>query len=101
MKKYNSIIVTGSMSWDTIMDFPSRFIDFLAPEKLHQINVSFVVDNLKKQMGGTATNIAFAASQTKKVINSLDSRLRGNDSVGVYILGGLGKDGVEHLRFFK
>ncbi|MBI4973728.1 hypothetical protein HZC27_03910 [Candidatus Roizmanbacteria bacterium] len=111
MKKYNSIIIAGSMSWDTIMDFPRRFVDFLAPEKLHQINVSFVVDNLEKQMGGTATNIAFAASQIKKILISHPEFISGSDSkqmpkrvrhdTSIYILGGLGKDGKDHLRFFK
>jgi len=99
MKKYNSIIVIGSMSWDTIMDFPSRFMDYLAPEKLHQINVSFVVDNLEKQMGGTATNIAFAASQTAKAIKFQISNFK--FQIPITILGGLGKDGTEHLKFFK
>lgn len=94
------------MSWDTIMDFPSRFMDFLAPEKLHQINVSFVVDNLEKQIGGTATNIAFAASQTAKTIkfqiSNFPTFLRVNKfQIPIIILGGLGKDGKDHLAFFK
>ena len=109
MKRYSSIIVTGSMSWDTIMDFPSRFMDFLAPEKLHQINVSFVVDNLEKQMGGTATNIAYAASQTatilamtnyKSQITNQKKKIQSSNPQ-ISILGGIGKDGMEHLSFFK
>lgn len=88
------------------MDFPSRFMDFLAPEKLHQINVSFVVDNLEKQMGGTATNIAFAASQTLKLTKvqypiSNSQYPKPKFQFPIIILGGLGKDGMEHLRFFK
>ena len=109
MKRYSSLIVTGSMSWDTIMDFPSRFMDFLAPEKLHQINVSFVVDNLEKQMGGTATNIAYAASQTaailamtnhKSQITNQKKKIQSSNPQ-ISILGGIGKDGMEHLSFFK
>lgn len=109
MNKYGSIIVTGSMSWDTIMDFPSRFMDFLAPEKLHQINVSFVVDNLEKQMGGTATNIAYAASQAvtilamtnhKSQITNQKKKIQSSNPQ-ISILGGIGKDGTEHLHFFK
>lgn len=97
------------MSWDTIMDFPSRFMDFLAPEKLHQINVSFVVDNLEKQMGGTATNIAYAASQTatilamtnyKSQITNQKKKIQSSNPQ-ISILGGIGKDGMEHLSFFK
>jgi adenosine kinase len=95
--KRQYLIVTGSMSWDTIMDFPSRFIDYLNPEKLHQINVSFVVDTLKKQIGGTATNIAYAASQALSFFHQHGHVER----VTVRVLGGLGKDAGAHLRFFK
>jgi len=111
MKRYESIIVTGSMSWDTIMDFPNKFVDYLHPEKLHQINISFVVDGLEKQIGGTGTDIAYGASETKKILSMSssgltrrlkDSRLRGNDKhVGICLLGGLGKDGKDHLAFFR
>lgn len=60
MKKVNAqIIVTGSISYDEIMNFPDKFINFLDPLKLHQINVSFVVDKLEKQLGGTGLNIAY------------------------------------------
>lgn len=74
------------------MDFPQQFMSYLQPDKLHQINVSFVVNSLEKQIGGTATNIAYALSQTLKVFDSKKP---------VTILGALGKDGKEHLAFFK
>jgi adenosine kinase len=99
MKKYGSLIIAGSLSWDTIMDFPGRFVDHLAPEKLHQINVSFVVGNLERQMGGTATNIAYAASQTANAVKF--KILNSKFEIPIVILGGLGKDGGEHLRFFR
>lgn len=41
------------------MDFPGRFIDRIMPGKIHQISLSFLVDSLKKQWGGTAGNIAY------------------------------------------
>ncbi len=56
MKKF---LVTGSLAFDFIMDFPGNFSDHIDPEKLHILNISFLVDNLKKQRGGTAGNIAF------------------------------------------
>ena len=112
MKKYTSIIVTGSISWDIIMDFPHKFADYFHAEKLHQINISFAVDSLEKQMGGTATNIAYGASQAKKLFSPSSSGLtrgsmdspsesEGGNDVTVHILGGLGKDGKEHLALFK
>jgi adenosine kinase len=40
------------------MDFPGRFSDHILPEKIHILNVSFLVDTLKRQRGGVAGNIA-------------------------------------------
>lgn len=56
---FTSAIVTGSVAFDEIMDFPANFSDFIKPDKIHQLNVSFVVDRLEKQLGGTGTNIAY------------------------------------------
>ncbi len=52
------IIVTGSLAFDHIMDFPGRFSEHILPEKIHILNVSFLVDTLKRQRGGVAGNIA-------------------------------------------
>lgn len=54
-----NILVTGSLAYDYIMDFPGHFKDHILPEKLHCINISFLVDKLKKQRGGCAANIAY------------------------------------------
>jgi adenosine kinase len=54
-----SIIVTGSMAFDHIMDFPGYFKDHILPDKVHMLNVSFLVNSLKRQRGGCAANIAY------------------------------------------
>lgn len=54
-----NIIVTGSLGYDYIMNFPGRFADRIMPENIHKISLSFLVDKLNKQMGGTAGNIAY------------------------------------------
>ncbi|OGG01947.1 hypothetical protein A2Z33_01470 [Candidatus Gottesmanbacteria bacterium RBG_16_52_11] len=41
------------------MDFPGRFADRIMPDKIHRISLSFLVDKLAKQFGGTAGNIAY------------------------------------------
>jgi adenosine kinase len=41
------------------MDFPGKFADHILPEKIHILNVCFVVDGLKEKFGGTAGNIAY------------------------------------------
>ena len=53
------IIVTGSLAFDLIMNFPGKFGDHILPEKIHEINLSFLVEKLQKQYGGTAGNIAY------------------------------------------
>ena len=54
------ILVSGSLAYDRIMDFPGRFSDHLLPGKAHVINISFTVDKMVENFGGTAGNIAFA-----------------------------------------
>ena len=56
------ILVSGSLAYDRIMDFPGRFSDHIMPDKIHMINVSFTVNGLKENFGGTAGNIAYSLS---------------------------------------
>ncbi len=87
LKNYSSIIVTGSIAYDDIMNFPGLFKDHFHPEKLHQINISFVVKTLDKHMGGTATNISY---NLKKITGKK-----------VIICGGVGKDHQALSDFYK
>ncbi|MBI2919369.1 MAG: carbohydrate kinase family protein [Chloroflexi bacterium] len=57
-----SIIVSGSLAYDRIMDFPGHFSDHILPEKIHMLNVSFTVNGMKEKFGGTAGNIAYGLS---------------------------------------
>ena len=54
------ILVSGSLAYDRIMDFPGRFSDHILAEQIHQINVSFTVNGLTENFGGTAGNIAYS-----------------------------------------
>lgn len=54
-----SVLITGSIAYDYIMQFPGFFKDYILPEKIENISVSFLVDSMKKQRGGVATNIAY------------------------------------------
>jgi adenosine kinase len=54
-----STIITGSVAYDNIMNFPGHFKDHILPEKIHMLNISFLVDTLKRQRGGVAANIAY------------------------------------------
>ena len=54
------IIVSGSLAYDRIMDFPGYFSDHILPDKIHTLNVCFQVNGMKEKFGGTAGNIAYA-----------------------------------------
>ena len=56
------VLVSGSLAYDRIMDFPGRFSDHIMPDKIHMINLSFTVNGLKENFGGTAGNIAYTLS---------------------------------------
>lgn len=54
------IIVSGSMAYDRIMDFPDYFSNHILPDKIHVLNVCFQVNGVTEHFGGTAGNIAYA-----------------------------------------
>ena len=54
-----SIYVSGSLAYDRIMTFPGKFKDHILPEKLHILNVSFMVERMEEKRGGCAGNIAY------------------------------------------
>ena len=56
------ILVSGSMAYDRIMNFNGRFSDHILPDQLDNINVSFAVESLSENFGGTAGNIAYSLS---------------------------------------
>lgn len=53
------VLITGSIAYDYIMVFPGFFKEHILPEKIENISVSFLVDSMKRQRGGVATNIAY------------------------------------------
>jgi adenosine kinase len=52
-------VITGSIAYDNIMDFPGHFKDHILPDKIHVLNLSFLVNSMKRQRGGVAANIAY------------------------------------------
>jgi adenosine kinase len=54
------IVVTGSIAYDYLMSFPGRFTEHLLANQLHTVSLSFLVDSMKRQRGGTAPNIAYS-----------------------------------------
>lgn len=53
------ILVSGSLAYDKIMDFNGQLKDHIMIDKIHKLSVSFMVNKLKINFGGTAGNIAY------------------------------------------
>jgi adenosine kinase len=52
-------LICGSMAYDTIMVFEDRFKNHILPDKVHMLNVSFLVPRMRREFGGCAGNIAY------------------------------------------
>ncbi len=52
-------LICGSMAFDTIMVFQDRFKEHILPDKIHILNVSFLVPQMRREYGGCAGNIAY------------------------------------------
>ncbi|MCC7080528.1 MAG: carbohydrate kinase family protein [Burkholderiales bacterium] len=53
-------LICGSMAYDTIMVFHDRFKNHILPEKIHILNVAFLVPDMRREFGGCAGNIAYS-----------------------------------------
>jgi adenosine kinase len=63
-----SVLICGSMAYDHIMVFPDQFKNHILPDKVHILNVSFLVPEMRREYGGCAGNIAYC-------LNLLDKNL--------------------------
>jgi len=52
-------LICGSFAYDNIMVFNDRFANHILPDKIHILNVSFLVPELRREFGGCAGNIAY------------------------------------------
>jgi adenosine kinase len=55
-------LICGSFAYDNIMVFHDRFKNHILPEKVHILNVSFLVPEMRREFGGCAGNIAYNLS---------------------------------------
>lgn len=56
-------LVTGAIAYDYLMRFPGRFREHFLSDDLHDMSLSFLVDDMTKHWGGTAANIAFCMAK--------------------------------------
>lgn len=54
-----SALICGSFAFDNIMVFQDRFKNHILPDKIHILNVSFLVPEMRREFGGCAGNIAY------------------------------------------
>ncbi|MFO1436433.1 MAG: carbohydrate kinase family protein [Gammaproteobacteria bacterium] len=54
-----SALICGSFAFDSIMVFQDRFKHHILPDKIHMLNVSFLVPDMRREFGGCAGNIAY------------------------------------------
>jgi adenosine kinase len=52
-------LICGSLAFDTVMVFRGRFRDHILPDRIHLLNVSFLVPSMRRNFGGCAGNIAY------------------------------------------
>ena len=81
-----NVFIVGSLAFDYIMGFSGRFADRIMEDKIHSLSLSFLVDNLKKQHGGTGANIAY----TLKLLG-----------INPYLLACSGNDFSSYKAFLK
>lgn len=52
-------LICGSLAYDNIMVFHDRFKNHILPDKVHMLNVSFMVPEMRREVGGCSGNIAY------------------------------------------
>ncbi len=72
------------MGFDVVMNLPGEFADWILPDKIKDLNVSFTVNSLEKHFGGTGGNCAIELGKMGKKPR---------------LVSILGKDGAEYLKY--
>lgn len=80
------VVVTGSLAYDYIMSMPGKFSEHIMPDKIHIINVSFIMNTFQREYGGTGGNIAYSLSLL---------------GVPVLLVGALGSDAKDYQKHLK
>jgi adenosine kinase len=55
-----SALICGSIAFDTVMVFQGRFREHILADRIHMLNVSFLVPSMRRNYGGCAGNIAYS-----------------------------------------
>jgi adenosine kinase len=52
-------LICGSVAYDTVMVFEGHFKDHILADRIHMLNVAFLVPGLRRNFGGCAGNIGY------------------------------------------
>ena len=77
-----TIAVTGSLAFDYIMTFPGSFEEHILPDQIGNLSLSFLVDSMRREQGGTAGNIAYGLALLKQP---------------ALLMAAIGQDGKEYM----
>lgn len=87
--------ISGSLAFDRIMTFPGNFEDHILKDKLHMLNVSFMVDGMDERRGGCAGNIAYGMALLGEAPVIVSCAGKDFDSYGVKLAAlGLPLEGI-------
>lgn len=90
--------ISGSLAIDRIMNFPGKFEDHILPEKIHILNVCFLVNGLEERFGGTAGNIAYCMALLDEKPTILSTAGKDFDEYKAWLVKhGLPMDGVKFV----
>jgi adenosine kinase len=54
-----SVMLCGSLAFDTVMVFKGRFKEHILADRIHMLSVAFLVPEMRRNFGGVAGNIAY------------------------------------------
>ena len=83
---YKKLLTFGSIAKDELMSHPGVFHDHIDSENLENLNVFFIIDDLRQAVGGIASNLSYSFN----LVSDKDN----------YILGGVGIDSEIFDKFF-
>jgi len=81
-----SVLICGSVAFDTIAVFDGKFKEHILPDRIHALSVSFLVPRMRREFGGCAGNIAY------------NLKLLGGHPIPVATVG---EDATDYLQRFK
>src|SRR5260370_13490434 len=58
-------LICGSVAYDTILQFQDRFKSHILPDKIHILNVSFLVPDMRREFVGFAATITYSLNHLR------------------------------------